>query len=161
MEYNKKISVAFILSIFIIAYMFVLYIFSINSTSIGEESPKQEEVITVEDFDYNSDLVMITAAHIKNKSFDGYTCVWKDEDTDRAIYVKDNYVPSELVSVGDIVIFEDEPCNVTEVTEQGFVINIGKHPQHGMSGTDVYYKGEVIAFVSQAVSTREIYCVYR
>ena len=142
----------------IIYVMVYILIFGIITVA-RDYSKKEEETIPV--FEYNSDLVLVTVAHIPETSFSGYTLVWSDTENDRAIYVKQDFKSTADVQVGDIVAFNGITCDVTAVDEQGFAISLrGELAKHGMSGSEVQKSGVTVGLISRALGISSIYCVF-
>lgn len=110
---------------------------------------------------YNS-IVFETVAHIPAYKFPEYTLVWSDEELDRAVYIKNDYVPTSVVEVGDTVYLNEKECSVIETDEQGFTFKLpeGSIAVYGLSGTYIYFKNTPIAMVSKATSVDSIYAVY-
>lgn len=108
-----------------------------------------------------SGLTFETAAHIPQQDFPGYIRVWHDVDTDRAIYVKQDYKPSVSVIIGDPVSFEGGTGTIVSRDEQGMTIHLTDcYADYGMSCRTIYYFDFPIAFISRAVSVDEIYVVF-
>lgn len=117
--------------------------------------PKQEMVEP-------SSIMMETVAHVPEEYYEGYTRVWADEETDRAVYIKDDYVPTPTLKVGDTVMFNGIECTVSSTDTQGVVLDLPETQlaQYGMSGAIVTYKDVPVALVSKAVSTASVYAIY-
>lgn len=109
-----------------------------------------------------SSIVLETVAHIPESNFPDYTRVWYDEETDRAVYIINNYVPKQVVNIGSIVTFNDITCEVVSIDEQGFEVQLpdGTLAAYGMSGSVVYFMSTPVAMVSRATSINTVYAVY-
>ena len=109
-----------------------------------------------------SSVVFETVAHIPSYKFPEYTLVWSDEELDRAVYIKKDYIPTPIVEAGDIVQLNEQQCVVMEVYEQGFELQLPEDSVavYGLSGTYIYYNGVPIAMVSKATDVKTIYAVY-
>lgn len=109
-----------------------------------------------------SSIVFETVAHIPETEFPEYTQVWSDTNTDRAVYIKNNYEPAQIVIEGDRVSFNNIEAEVISTDLQGFEISLGENQlaEYGMSGSIVEFNGTPIALVSRATSVSTIYCVY-
>lgn len=117
---------------------------------------------TIEEKVEPSSIVFETVAHIPESSFPDYTRVWYDEETDRAVYIINNYVPKQVVDVGSTIVFNDITCEVITVDEQGFEMQLPEDTlaAYGMSGSVVYFMSTPIAMVSRATSINTVYAVY-
>lgn len=109
-----------------------------------------------------SSIVFETVAHIPETKFPNYTRVWYDTETDRAVYVINDYVPTPIVSIGDTVVFSNIECEVISTDEQGFEVQLPDNTlaAYGMSGSQVLYNNTPIALVSRATSVTTVYAVY-
>lgn len=123
---------------------------SIEDTNVAEEKVEP------------SSIVFETVAHIPENQFPDYTRVWFDEETDRALYIINDYVPKQVVDIGDTVVFNDLNCQVINTDEQGFEVQLPDDAlaAYGMSGSTVYYGSVPIAMISRATSVNTVYAVY-
>lgn len=121
-----------------------------------EDTPVVEEKVEP------SSIVFETVAHIPENKFPDYTRVWFDEETDRALYIINDYVPKQVVDIGDTVVFNDLNCQVINTDEQGFEVQLPDETlaAYGMSGSIVYYGSVPIAMISRATSVNTVYAVY-
>lgn len=109
-----------------------------------------------------SSLTFETVAHIDPASYPDYELVWSDTKTDRAVYIKKDYVPKPVCKIGDTVSFNGLVCNVISVDEQGIEISLPDNVTvaYGMSGSVVTLKGIPVAVISRATSLITAYAVY-
>ena len=116
----------------------------------------EEEVVV-----QTSNIMFETVAHLPEEDFPNCTLVWSDTINDRAVYVRNDYVPTTSLKVGDMVSFNDIDCNVVDIDEQGIAIQLpnGRLAAHGMSGSQVTYNGVPVALVSKALDADIIYCI--
>lgn len=118
--------------------------------------------ISKEDTNVQTSSIMFeTVAHLPEENFPDCTLVWSDTETDRAVYVYNNYKPLTSLQVGDIVTFNSMDCEVVDIDEQGISIQLpnGQLAAHGMSGSQVTYNGTPVALVSKALDINIIYCI--
>ena len=127
---------------------------------VGEPPVAETEEVSVTTFSSDS-LVLETAAHIPEEQFLNYTLVWRDEETDRAVYIKNNYVPHTEVPIGAECFLGDIPVTVISIDAQGVELSLGNEfAKHGMSGAPITYDGIPFAFVSKATSLNSVYAVF-
>lgn len=106
-------------------------------------------------------ICFVTAAHLPTSYFPNATCVWSDTNTDRAVYVKNDYTPTTEVIIGSRVTFGEYKGTITSYDDQGIVIKLeGSLAKHGMSGTPVYYNDTPVAFISKALDVDIVYAVF-
>lgn len=106
-------------------------------------------------------ICFVTAAHLPTSNFPNATCVWSDTNTDRAVYVKNDYTPTTEVTVGSRVTFGEYKGTIASYDDQGIVIKLeGSLAKHGMSGTPVYYNDTPVAFISKALDVDIVYAVF-
>ena len=135
--------------------IYVLYICTLFYPRHVEQS--DAEPVTQE----TSSIVFETAAHIPVEDYPDYTRVWFDTETDRAVYIMNNYVPTVSVEIGEEVYFGDIHGHIIDRDEQGITIRLSTGVvEYGMSGSYVIYHGIPIAFVSRAVNVYELYAVF-
>lgn len=151
---RKFMTMCIVFLVMLIAAL-IVYIISILDSSEGEEATPSS---TAEP----SSIVFETVAHIPEGSFPDYTLVWSDIETDRAVYIKNDYTPTVIVAEGDIVTFNDIICTVSSTDEQGFELMLPADTlaAYGMSGSVVTFNGVPIAMVSKATSVNSVYAVY-
>ena len=133
---------------------------------LKSESPptyiNEEEEVGTSTTGMSDDFVLVTAAHLSEDKFEGYTLVYKDEENDRAVYVATGDIPTPTLTVSETVYFNGLACTVSSVDEQGFTIKLPSDAlaRKGMSGSPVYRDYEMLGVVSKAVSLYEIYVTY-
>ena len=144
-------------NIFILSTKYTPYTNEEEFVETETEEP-QEEIPDIE----VSSVMFETAAHMSDNNFYGYTRVWEDTVNDRAVFVKDDYIPTTVVNVGDTVLFDTLTCTISSVDEQGFTIDLPGNAiaQKGWSGSPVYYYGKQVGFISKAVSVSQIYVAF-
>lgn len=104
-----------------------------------------------------------TVAHLNN--VDAWVPLSKDTTNDIAYYtVSDDLIDFTMPSKGDVVSFTTKDTGVVEeISTYGFNLKVEPSTaKHGMSGTPVFNsEGEVIGYVSAAIGTKHIYCIWR
>ena len=102
-----------------------------------------------------------TAAHIPETDFPDATRVWFDTDTDRALYVRNDYIPSTTVEIGWQVHFGEHTGTIVAKDTQGFSMQLDSGvAAYGMSGSYVYKDDTALGFVSKAVTLNSVYVVF-
>ena len=114
----------------------------IVSYIIGSTQSKSEEVPS---------RVFITAAHIPESEFPGYTLMYKDEQRDTAYYLNPNGKSVEIPIGARIVINHNIKCTVVGTLVNDICLVQLDDPsviRKGLSGSIASYRGEPIGFVS-------------
>ena len=149
-----------ILFIFLAVFYIIPLVLYILHHNVKTESTEEIEPEPTPVFEYDSDLIYVTAAHINHNSFEGYTRIYYDTDLDRAVYIKDDYTPKLDIPLGSTLYMGDTPATLMEMFTDGFIIQIEPLVEHGMSGSRVTYEGIPIGYVSKAEGLHEILCRY-
>lgn len=102
---------------------------------------------------------MVTAAHLGE--VDGYTQVYVDEDTDFAIYVKEEYI-AEGLSLSDVVSLAGTTGTVSSVSRQEFSVVVDDISKivPGVSGEPVYLNNAPIGFISGWDGRGSLRCIF-
>ena len=143
-------------------WTFVGYLHFLKTESPPAYISEEEEIGTSATGMYDNDFVLVTAAHLSEDKFEGYTLVYKDEENDRAVYVATGDIPTPELTISETVYFNGLACTVSSIDEQGFTIKLPSDAlaRKGMSGSPVYRDYEMLGVVSKAVSLYEIYVTY-
>lgn len=158
MSLISRAGICMLLCVAVVALNNIFLLLSVNKPYTYVEVEKVED--TTEKFEADS-IVLETAAHIPAESFAYYTKVWEDKETDRAVYIKDDYKPSTVINSGETAVFSGVSCTIIDTDEQGFTIELPGSgiAQKGMSGSIVYYHDTPVGFISKAKSPSRIYVV--
>lgn len=129
--------------------------FGIGLACTGMYCQKKQAILNA------SSCVMVTAAHLDDSEFPGWSRVYDDTHKDVAVYVNfDNKVSN--LAVGDNVCDESKTLKgeVIEVTDDGFVFKAEDSSviKHGDSGKSIYHKSHYVGFVSGVRNIDEIIC---
>ena len=102
---------------------------------------------------------LVTAAHLGE--VDGYTQVYVDEDTDFAIYVKEEYI-AEGLSLSDVVSLAGTTGTVSSVSRQEFSVVVDDISKivPGVSGEPVYLNNAPIGFISGWDGRGSLRCIF-
>ena len=102
---------------------------------------------------------LVTAAHLGD--IEGYECVWVDEKTDFAVYIKTDYV-AEGLSLGDTVSLAGTTAVVKEVSDQEFLVEVENTSKivPGVSDSPVYLDDVPIGFISGWSGTGTLRCIF-
>ena len=158
MSLISRASICLLLCVAVLALNNIFLLLSVNKPYTYEEVEGVED--TAEKFEADS-IVLETAAHIPAEQFAYYTKVWEDKETDRAVYIKNDYKPYTVINSGETVMFSDVACTIVDTDEQGFTIELPGNAiaQKGMSGSIVYYHDTPVGFISKAQGPSQIYVV--
>lgn len=102
---------------------------------------------------------LVTAAHLGE--VDGHTQVYVDEDTDFAIYVKEDYI-AEGLSLSDVVSLAGTTGTVSSVSRQEFSVVVDDISKivPGVSGEPVYLNNAPIGFISGWDGRGSLRCIF-
>ena len=102
---------------------------------------------------------LVTAAHLGE--VDGYTQVYVDEDTDFAIYVKEDYI-AEGLSLSDVISLAGTTGTVSSVSRQEFSVVVDDISKivPGVSGDPVYLNNAPIGFISGWDGGGSLRCIF-
>ena len=102
---------------------------------------------------------LVTAAHLGE--IDGYTQVYVDEDTDFAIYVKEDYI-AEGLSLSDVVSLAGTTGTVSSVSWQEFSVVVDDISKivPGVSGEPVCLNNTPIGFISGWDGHGSLRCIF-